>query len=474
MKAAKVYDYDTERVPLIGNPTNRLTLATKDQVFINVIPETIKNPATEKVSIFLNKRGAFETHTTLVTGEGRGLYYWTRTAKTYTVIANKLYAGSSTTAIHTLATSTGTCFFTEVSGGTDYLVLSDGTDMVVIDTSDVVTDISDADMPAGPTAPATLDGYIFVVKSGTDEIYSSDVNIATAWTSTSFLSAEMYADNLVSLIRQVNYVVAFGTYSVEFYYDNANATGSPLKRADTVAMKVGLAARDTLAQVDRRILFVGQSQNGEPSVWQFNSLTPEKISNEFIDKILTNEGSNLTTAKGRIIQHKGHALYIVNLNARTLVYDLDEKIWTEWSTNSAGAHAVLPYNFFVQGANNTILCLHNTDGKLYVLNPATFTDTAGAILVKIVTGKLDFGNTHQKRLFRVELIADAQTSGTVSIDWTDDDYVTFQTARTLDLVTRPYTKSCGSFRRRAFRLQHSTNAAFRAEALEFDYSDGIH
>ena len=43
-KAAKVYDYDTERIPLVGNHTNRFAAATKDQIFYNVIPESIENP----------------------------------------------------------------------------------------------------------------------------------------------------------------------------------------------------------------------------------------------------------------------------------------------------------------------------------------------------------------------------------------------------------------------------------------------
>jgi len=473
-KLAKVYDYDTERIPLVGNFQNRLAAATKDQIFYNVIPESVKNPITDKTTIYLNKRGAFTADTTVVAGggAGRGLYYWSRTGKKYSVIANKLYI--NTTDSLTLTTSTGTCWFSEISGTTDYLVLGDGTDVWTITTADVVAEITDGDLPAGPLTPVGLDGYIFVAKSGTDEVWNSDLNAATSWTSTSFLSVEMYPDNLVALARQVNYVVAFGTFSVEFFYDNANATGSPLRRTETVAMKVGLAARDSLAQVDRRLLFVGQSLNGEAEIWMINGLTPEKISNEFVDKILQNEGSNLSSARGSVIKHKGHTLYVLNLNARSLVYDLDEKMWCEWSTNSSGSHAVLPYNYFVQGASNAILCLHNTDGKIYTLVPGTYQDAAGAILIKIITGKIDLGNTQRKRLFRFELVADVESTGTVTLDWSDDDYQNWSTSRSLDLTTRPYTKALGSFRRRAFRLQHSANAPFRAESIELDYSGGIH
>lgn len=472
-KTRNAYDYDTERIPLVFSHNNRLAAATKDQILYNVIPYAVKDAVTGQKNIYLTKRGAFTADTTVVAGggAGRALYYWERTSKKYSVIGNKLYSGSS--AILTLTTSTGTCYFTEVAGTTDYLVLGDGTDVWTIDTSDTVVDITDVDLPAGPLTPGYLNGYLFVAKSGTDEIWNSDLNIAGDWTSTSFLSVTLYPDNLVALARQMSYIVAFGTFSTEFFYDNANATGSPLKRAESLALRVGLASRASFAQIDRRIIFIGQTQTGDPAIWQINGLTPERVSTEFVDKILANEGSNLPNARGTIITHKGHTLYLLNLNARTLVYDLDEKMWVDWSTNSSGSHAILPFNYFVQGANNAILCLHNTDGKIYTLVPGTYQDAAGAILVEIVTDRLDFGTIHQKRLFRVELLADVESTGTVTLDWSDDDYATWSTSRSLDLTTRPYTKGCGTFRRRAFRFKHSANTPFRTGFMEVDYSEGF-
>ena len=468
-----MYGYETEQLPLLGNHTNRLASAAKDQVFYNVIADVVKSPVGESKTVWLSKRGGFVADTTVIGGggAGRGLYYWARTGKKYSVVANKLY--SNTTAIQTLNTSTGKCWFEEATGTSDVLIISDGTDMYTISLSDVVTDITDADMPAGPISPVSLDGYVFIIKSGTDEIWNSDVDAPTAWTANSFLSAEMYPDNLVALSRHLNYIIAFGTFSTELFYDNENASGSPLRRTDSGATKVGLAARDSVAQADKRTLFVGQSNIGEPSVWMFDGLTPAPVSTEFIDKILVTEGSNLTNAVAWICRHKGHTLYILNLNARTLAYDLDEKVWTDWSINSASTHAVLPFKYATQGANNVILVLHNTDGKIYKLDKDTFTDDAGAILVDIITARVNFKSLRRKRMFKVELMADKESSGTVTLQWSDDDYQTWSNSRSLDLTTRPYTKACGVFRRRAFRLQHSTNAAFRAQALEIDYSEGF-
>ena len=464
------YKVQTERIPLVGNHSNRLAAATKDQVFYNVIPESVTNELTQTKKVYLNKRGGFAAETTVIGagGAGRAIYYWSVTGKVYTVVADKIYANS--TSIQTINTSTGTCWFTEFKGSSNVLLLCDGVDMWSISTSDVVSSISDADLPAGPITPVFFDSYAFVIDSGTARIYNSDVDDPTAWDPTNFLSAEQYADNLVALIRQVNYVVGFGRDSIEFFFDAENASGSPLSRQESVSVKVGLAARDSIAQTDRRIFFVARTQTGEPQVWKFEGLTGAEISNEFIRKILAAEGSSLTSATAWVCTHKGHTLYIINLASRTIVYDCDEKIWVDWSINSSSAHAVLPFKYATEGADGKILVLHNTDGKIYRLNPEVYTDDAGSILTTIITGKVDFNTTAYKQQANLTVVCDAESSGTITVDWSDDDYQTWSTSRSLDLTTgRAYTKTGGTFRRRAYRLQHTTNAAFRAEALELDY-----
>jgi hypothetical protein len=479
VRQAQPNTYQTVRIPLVGNHTNRLASASKDQIFYNVIIDGIKNALLgEKAEnrIFISKRGAFVADTTVVVGGGvgRGVYYWERNGKVYSVVDDKLYATS--TSIKTLGTSTGTCWFVEATGSTDVLIMCDGAKLYSITTADVVTDLSaaDADIPATPVTPISIDGYVIVVKSGTDEIYNSNVDAPSSWTAGDFLTAEMYPDNVVAIARHVNYILGFGSFSTEVFYDAANASGSPLARNEGISFKVGLAARDSMAQTDRRFLWVGQSQTGECSVWILDGLDPKKASNEFIDKILSAEGSAISSAKAFVCHHKGHTLYIVNLTSRTLVYDVDEKVWFDWSTNSASTHAVLPYSYCTQGSNEKILVLHNTDGKIYKLDGTSNQDDAGAILCHIVTSKIDMGNAQQKRQFRFELIADKESTGTVSLEWTDDDYQNWSSARTLDLTTRPFYKSGGVFRRRAFRLKHESNGPFRAEAIELDYSTGVH
>src|SRR5690606_29803769 len=101
----------------------------------------------------------------------------------------------------------------------NYLVVSDGADMYYIDTSDTSTAIGDSDLPSKPITPVFFDSYIFVAQEDTSAIYNSDVDDITAWDPTNFLNAEQYADNLIALGKQVNYIVGFGRNSIEFFYD---------------------------------------------------------------------------------------------------------------------------------------------------------------------------------------------------------------------------------------------------------------
>lgn len=471
------YSPKQERIPFAGNPSNRLASTGKDGIYYNVLPESVKNEMTDQKKVWLNKRGGFAAELTVVAGggEGRAIFYWAATGKTYTIIGNKLY--SNATSIKTLNTSTGTCWIVEYlsSSGTQDLIVGDGVDLYIVNTSDTVTEIVDADLPATQITPVFFDSYIFIIKANTPSIYNSEVDNPAAWDPTDFLSAEQYPDNLVALARQVNYVVAFGPKSVEFFHDAANASGSPLSRQESVSLKVGLAARDSIGQLDRRIFWIGQTESGEPSAWMFEGLTGNEISNEFIRKILTNEGSSLANAKSWVCSHKGHTLYVTNLTNRTIVYDCSEKIWVDWSSNSGGSHVALPFNFATEGANNKILVLHNTDGKVYRLNPDVHTDDAGNILVTIITDRVDFNSNKNKEQLGLSLICDRQSTGTVTVDWSDDDYQTWKTSRSLDLTAgRAYTKAGGVFRRRAYRFQHTANAPFRAETFELEYQLKTH
>ena len=70
------------------------------------------------------------------------------------------------------------------------------------------------------------------------------------------------------------------------------------------------------------------------------------------------------------------------------------------------------------------------------------------------------------------------SASALTIDWSDDDYNTYGTSRTVDMSDSfPRLVSLGRFHRRTFRLKHTANTALRLEGLELGlylgkYSEG--
>jgi hypothetical protein len=120
----------------------------------------------------------------------------------------------------------------------------------------------------------------------------------------------------------------------------------------------------------------------------------------------------------------------------------------------------------------------NNSGKIYTISPAAYgelhTDDGSTFTTEIRTSRIDHGTTKRKFIRSVGLVADEESTGTVTLEASDDDYQSWVTLGTFDLTAhKKRIYRCGSHTAgRAYRLRHSTNGAFRAEAIEIDYEVG--
>lgn len=317
------------------------------------------------------------------------------------------------------------------------------------------------------TTPVFMDGYTCLAESGSVDFYNSGINDVFSWSPIDFTSAENYPDPLVALARQNNFIVAFGEDNTELFYDAANASGSPFSRNENYLLQVGLYSPNAIFQAEKYLVWVGKSDTGRPSVWSLNGYEAKEISTEYIERMLLQEniGSNIT---GYGIRTDGHIFFVINLpvNNKTIVYDMEEEMWHEWSYNSG----MLPFKFFAaQGTN--MLFQHNTDGKLYRQSRTVYKDGTYDMPVSIVMLKQDFDNYRRKFFHRIDVVGD-QINTNVSVSWSDDDYQNYSTPVTISMLTRPYFTRCGTSRRRAWKITHTDNTPLRLEALEVTYTQG--
>lgn len=326
-------------------------------------------------------------------------------------------------------------------------------------------------------SPTFIDGYVILARASSVDVYNCDLDQPTLWSTENFLSAEMFPDSVSALARQNNQVVVFGTSSIEFFYDAANASGSPLSRNDSTTIQMGTAAPYCIYQNERYCAYISQSDSGGRAVWVIEGFQPKKITDEYIERILDSE-VDMSDCRGFGLRTKGHMFYVINLKTigRTLVYDFDEKLWHEWSSNSAGSHAVFGCDYMSDSSTGMAFLLHSSNGTLYKLDPSVCTDDGTTILCELVTNKYDMDTYNRKFVSSIKVVGDRYSSAnSITLYWTDNDYQTWSNAKTIDLTDDfPAFHRLGSFRRRAFKIIHNSNNPFRCESLECVYTEGAH
>lgn len=524
-----------ERVPLATTLMYRSSSRDKDARLINCFQESIKNDLNDSKKVHVVKRPGLTQGTQVLVGGGtaRGFIYWN--SKYYSVIGNKLYENSTEKQTLTTSTgrcgferfdNSGVSYLFLADGTDAYVIDTAGTVTQVNQTYTVwVTatnySIGDRKIPtvangyyyevtadagstggAEPTWPTSIgttvvdsgitwtcmgeyggfptphvptpkfiDGYMLLPKLNTLDVYNSDVDNIYGWGGGNFFSAEMWPDNVVTQIRQNNQVLVLGSNSGEFFYDAANTGGSPMARNEGTVIQIGCAAPYCTYETERFCIFVGQSDSGGRAVWLLEGFQPKKISTEHIERILDAEGSSMSAARGYGLRTKGHLFFVINLTSCSIVYDVEEKVWHEWSTNDTDAHVAFEYDYHTDIDTGKSALLHNTDGYIYILDQGVYQDNGVSIITDMYSTKYDSSTMNRKFMHNLTLVGD--TGSTYDIRWSDDDYTTWNDYKTLN-PDRPWFARCGSFRRRAFHIRHTANEDARLEFIEFEVDTGTH
>lgn len=349
-------------------------------------------------------------------------------------------------------------------------------------TSAALAKVTDVDYPGNSTLAKTikagavfLDGYIFVMdKDGV--VYNSDLNSIVNWTANGSINSNSYPDKGVSLIRYRNLVAAFNTTSIEFFSDAGNPSGTPLINNTQATIKLGAAHAYGICSVEDNLIWVSSSTSGGSSVYMLQDYTPKKISTPIIEQQIALAGAD--SAMMGAAKLLGRTFVFLILTNNTYVYVVEDKMWHEWDSahnywdflavSSVGINHV--YGISTSNAPGVAGILWKLD-----VSSVIYTDNSTPYTMTIQTSKVDFDNSFRKRLSKIKIIGDVQVlTSDLNISWSDDDYQTFSTPRTVDLLdTYAYINNCGQFRRRAFRITNTSSSGVRLEAVELDVIQGV-
>lgn len=475
--------YSSEEIPLTKEIVSRYGgLNTKDEDFLNVFPEEIKNKATQDQRSFLLKRaGTANLLPNAGSGTIRGSAFWEDQQKLFYSVGGNIFVYNFTNATLTTLTPSpwsisGVVGFAEYiyDSGVTAMIASDGTNLIQIDTSNAITYCTDADLPT-PHDPNIIfiDGYILVVKVGTGDIYNSDNDAPLSWTPGNFIDAEIEADTVIRLFKVNNYIVAAGKETLEYFWDAAIATGSPFQRNDTPVKRISFLS--AAAQESNITYFVGKELNGSYQVYKMYDFKCDPVGTQTITRYLNTLNTTYSAWTGNIIAFQGHKFYVLNAGPLTYCMDLDSGLWTRIAYQGTTNFNFARTHGMRTGSNNiSIFALNDGTSTWYEFNESLFQDSGVNFSCVVVTDSVDFGTLNRKSMSRLSLYADRPpVDSNILIQWTDDDYQTYNTGFTTNLNQDLQSiRQLGNFRQRSFKLTHTDNTLLRLQGMVADINKG--
>lgn len=483
--------------PLVVQASNRSESFLTDARLVNCIAE--QDPNTGEWNV--QKRIGMGLPTTLTGGLAgliscRGMYSIITqqpypSPNLYTIVGNGTNAslllnGATTGTVGGLTDTSSPWSFTETqpASGTRYLIFASLTNLYYSPGTGWTLATLQAGRGSFIVGTAYLDGTIYYMDEKC-QIWGSALDDPTAtWSTLNLIIAKKVPGAGVGLVKQLQYIIALKSASMEVFADAANATGSPLSQVDAATNSYGCCDRNTIQIMDD-ILFYMSSNGGttgttaSPKIIRVDNLVPTVVSNPAIEKLIDTWQSAGNTYSW-VFKHLGHRLYGIS-NATvlgtglTLVYDIDEKLWYQWSDANGNWWPV--FGMAIDSSYRHVLTAVNGSGGVsqVVFDQAeTYpTDNGSLVPVDIYTPNVDFETRRRKTLHRMYIRADQTPGSILYIRRSNNDYKTWSNFRKLDLSkSTPYIDDEGTFTKRAYHFRHFAPTAFRIRSADLQMEIG--
>lgn len=448
-----------KRWPLVISPENRSDSTDKDARLVNCFCEKQKDG-----SYWIYKRAGLSQLSRPPAGNaaGAGMFNWL--GDIYAVFGAVLYKNGVN--IGAVNAAGGVYRFKSCLGATPKLQLGNGLFAYNYDSGAGLVLIVDADFPvAFCKGWAYIDGTTYVMRPDAG-IQGDDLNDPTSWDPLNVITAQISPDQGVFLENQLVYALAFKQFSVEVFYDAGNSTGSPLGTVQGARASYGCVSGDSVQIIDDIAFWVCTNQSASSQIIKMEGLKVEIISTDPVERLL--DGADFSTVYSMQFKDIGHRFYILTVKQSnlTLVYDIDEKMWHQWTDASGN------YFPFVATTYDSLLrhqFQHETNGRIYLANEGFTTDNGELITVDIYTPNLDGETRRGKQLNMMYFDADQEVGSVLQVRSNDNDYAAakWSNFRAVDLsVERPSLDQEGTFNRRAYNFRHAKQTRFRIKAVD--------
>jgi len=394
------------KTPILGSSYVARSVNAADNRLVNLFPEIV--PEAGKEPAFLNRAPGLKLLNTVGLGPIRGLWAFSSDDGVgFVVSGTQLYKINNAYAATLIGSVSGTGPVSMSDNGTQLFIACNGPSYIYNNTTGGFGQITDPDFPGAVTV-CYLDGYFVFNEPNSQRMWITQLLDGTSIDPLDFASTEGSPDGLIAVASNFREVWAFGTNSIEVWYDTG-ATDFPLQRIQGAFNELGCAAPFSVAKMDNGLFWLGRDRRGQGIVYRANGYTGIRISTHAVEWQIQ-QYADMSDAIGYTYQQDGHSFYVLVFPTAntTWIYDAATQAWHERAGFIDGAFTRHRGNCQM-AFNNKILIGDFENGNVYAFDLDDFSDN-GSIQKWLRSWRaLPTGQNNLKRTAQHSLQLDCET-----------------------------------------------------------------
>jgi len=470
-----------KKIPIVAPPYPTIDGIELDKNSVSVIDGYI-----DEAGYLVKRPGLADTFTLPQSSAVDGLSYWQGEDLLVAVCNQVVYTIDSSGVITDISAANGALmqfrnrpsFAYTVINQVDYMAICNGGDIYISQDGGDLQPITDPQAPTNSTHIAFLNNRLVANQTGVDTFRWSAFEDPFNWEALGFGTAEGEPDQITALYKAFNEIVLFGSNTIEFWYATGE-TDRPLRRMQGTPLNQGTLSPDGIVfdGEDGVFYFIDSERN-------INRLANRQAKNISAPiEALIQKLSVTTDARLDLVKFDSHKFILCTFPTDnvTFVYDVLTGYWCQWGKYSSVSAS---YNAFLgrslawsnrRGLN--FVGSSQTDGKIFVLNRDTHTDSGDNIRVATTTGWIDVGTLESKRWLdlmcrikrqpndnftwqlkiRKDAVGQTEVERTIDMNWSASKH----------LVQR--IQNFGTARAIQFEIYHTEDSPFIIGNFELEY-----
>ena len=358
------------KTPILGQTYVARSVNAADARMVNLFAEVLSEG---KEAAFLQRAPGLRKLNTIGNGPIRGLWAFSpQDGVGFVVSGTQLYKIDNAYTATLIGTVAGTGPVSIADNGTQLFIAANGPSYIYNNTTNAFGQITDPDFPGAVTV-AYLDGYFVFNEPNSQKMWITQLLDGTSIDPLDFASTEGSPDGLVAVLSNFREIWAFGTNSIEVWYDTG-ASDFPLQRIQGAFNELGCAAPYSIAKVDNGLFWLGRDRRGQGIVYQANGYSGQRISTHAVEWQIQ-QYANLSDAIAYTYQQDGHSFYVLIFPSAntTWVYDLATQAWHERAGFTDGAFTRHRSNCQM-AFNNEVVVGDFENGNIYAFDLDDYSD----------------------------------------------------------------------------------------------------